>query len=162
MDHRVHLLASHRDRTQSQNQTLCLTVFSTFLLNSSSSGLCPLPWAACSLPTSLWWRAFSWYPTWPFPVTAPCHSLSFISYSTTLHWAPLIPPVFLWLSLAAHGAQLKGEIIQPSTACANSTEALTYYFFLTLAHQHCSGNQELAELCLEILEKSIGSYGSQY
>jgi len=37
----------------SKNQTLCLRTLSRCSLNSSSSGLCPLPWAACPIPTAL-------------------------------------------------------------------------------------------------------------
>ena len=52
-DHQVQLLALH-----STIQTLWLRAVLQFSLSSISSGLCPLPWAACSMPTTLWERTF--------------------------------------------------------------------------------------------------------
>ena len=52
-DHQVQLLAVH-----STIQTLWLRAVLQFSLSSISSGLCPLPWAACSMPTTLWERTF--------------------------------------------------------------------------------------------------------
>jgi len=61
-DHRVHRPAPH---STSQTQTLCLRAVSKHFLSSSSSGLCPLPWAARSMSTTLWCRPF------PSPPAAP-------------------------------------------------------------------------------------------
>ena len=47
-DHQVQPLAPQRT---TQNQTLCLTAVSQRSLSCSSSGPCPSPWAACSMPT---------------------------------------------------------------------------------------------------------------
>jgi len=40
----------------SKTHTLCLRALSQCSLSCSSSGPCPLPWAACSMPTTLWSR----------------------------------------------------------------------------------------------------------
>ena len=56
-----------------QIQTQCLTVVSRCSLSSSSSGLCPLPWAACSMPTALWGRIFPRPPPAPLLMQHPCH-----------------------------------------------------------------------------------------
>ena len=47
------------------NQHIWLRASSKHSLSSSSSGLCPLPWAARSMPTTLWCRPF------PLPPAAP-------------------------------------------------------------------------------------------
>ena len=59
-DHQIQLLSLHRI-----TQTHCLRAVSKHSLSSSSSGLCPLPWAARSMPTTLWCRPF------PSPPAAP-------------------------------------------------------------------------------------------
>lgn len=42
-----------------KKRTLCLKAVSKQPFSSVSPGLCPLHWAACSIPTSLWGRIFS-------------------------------------------------------------------------------------------------------
>jgi len=56
-----------------KNQTLCLRALSKCFFNYGSLG--PWSWRAYSMPTTLSWKTFSWYPTWPSPDTASYHSL---------------------------------------------------------------------------------------
>ena len=73
-------------------QTVCLKAPSKCLFNSSSSGLCPLPWAARSMPTTLWCRPFPSPPTAP-PLTQH-HAVLWgpVAVRAELSAAPLLPP----------------------------------------------------------------------
>jgi len=88
------------------------------------------PWTlaacgACSVPTTLRWRVFSWPSTWPSPDAALCHSFrSCLCHQTEeTNTAPLLP---LWgaavtmrlsLSSSALGWANKGTSATPHTQC---------------------------------------------
>ena len=73
-DHQVQLLALHSTNQKSDHMSA-----SVFHMLPELSTLVPwaLPWGACSSAQPLWWRTFSWYPTWASCFTAPCCSLRF-------------------------------------------------------------------------------------
>lgn len=75
-DHWVQPLALHRT-----TQTLCLRALSIHSLNSGRAGLCPLPWGAYTMSTTLCWRTCSRYPISASPVTASSHSIGFYHWS---------------------------------------------------------------------------------
>lgn len=68
--HGVQLPTPHRITSQ----ILCLRALSKCFLSSSNSGLCLLPWEACSMLSTLWCRTFTLYPTWCSPFKM-CHSV---------------------------------------------------------------------------------------
>lgn len=79
-----------------KNQTLYLRVLSRHFLSSNSLGPCTLPCRAFSMPTALWWRRFSQYPTWRSPwhfssPLVPCKwgliRFYFIVFDSVMIWA---------------------------------------------------------------------------
>ena len=98
--------------------------------------IAPPPWAACASTHSLFWRCFSWYPTWTSPGKTWNHSLS--SYCELPRRRGLPHLATIVLEVQPHQSWVHGNDHLPAPAgCSfsnTSQDALLNYILLASAH----------------------------